>query len=130
MTIPFIAPHQDLNDAALERALVEMPTAARLLYPRGGFENLEPNALQVLVALHVESDRTVGELVEQLVLGQGTVSTALGRLRERGLVVADDDIADRRRRRQRITRTGRALVRRLIQDARRRLTASGAGGVA
>lgn len=112
-----IAPDPDRKrDEALLRNLVEAPALTRRLYQRGGFEGLEPNVLQVLVALHRESDRTVGALGEQLVLRQPTVSTALARLQDQGLVTERGDPTDGRRRRQHITRRGRALVRRFVSS--------------
>ena len=65
----------------LRRVLVEAPALVRRLYRRGGFEGLEPNAMQVLIALDNEPGQPVGQLVDALVLGQGTVSTALARLK-------------------------------------------------
>jgi DNA-binding MarR family transcriptional regulator len=112
-----IAPDPDRQrEDALLRDLVDAPALTRRLYRRGGFDGLEPNTLQVLVALHRESDRTVKALTEQLVLRQPTVSTALARLRDRGLVAEHADPSDGRRRRQHITRRGRALVRRLLSS--------------
>lgn len=104
------------DNGALLRELVEAPARTRRLYRRGGFEGLEPSVLQVLVALHRESDRTVGALAEELVLRQPTVSTALAVLQRRGLVAERDDPSDGRRRRQRITRSGRALVGRFVSS--------------
>lgn len=109
------------NSEALVGALVDAPSLTRTLYPRGGFEGLEPNVLQVLIALYAAPDQTVGELVERLVLGQGTVSTALGVLEKRKLVTAQADPEDRRRQRQRITRSGTALAKRFLREVRQRL---------
>ena len=107
---------------ALLQALVDAPTLTRCLYPRGGFDGLEPNELQVLVALHLHSDRIVTDLVNQLQLGQGTVSTALASLHERGLVRPAVDRRDARRQRQRITPAGRRLVQHFASQARKRLS--------
>jgi DNA-binding MarR family transcriptional regulator len=122
---PVILPPPDHDDAALLRALVEVPAAARRLYGRGGFEGLEPSALQVLVALHLESDSTVADMVERLALAQPTVSLAVIALRERGLVVERPDPRDGRRRRQTITREGRAAARRFAKEAAARLGSTG-----
>jgi DNA-binding MarR family transcriptional regulator len=89
----------------------------RRVWTRGGVEGLEANALQVLVALAVGGERTVGALVERLALAQGTVSTALARLQERGLVEEALDDADKRRRVQVITQAGELLVQRFLDDA-------------
>ena len=112
----------EADDSTLLSVLVEAPALSRTLYRRGGFEELEPNVLQVLVALHRSSGRTVGELTDELALGQGTVSTALGVLAERGFVIAKADTADRRRQLQSITRSGRGLVNRFLAQARERLS--------
>lgn len=109
----------------LLRELVVAPARTRQLYRRGGFEGLEPNVLQVLLALYRQSDRTVGALAEELVLRQPTVSTALALLQSQGLVAERDDPSDRRRRRQRITRSGRALVRRFVSSLEKSMTDCG-----
>ena len=110
------------DDVTLLSVLVEAPALSRTLYRRGGFEGLEPYVLQILVALHRSSGRTVGELTAELALSQGTVSTALGLLEERGFVSARADDADRRRQLQSITRLGHRVVRRFMAQARERLT--------
>ena len=102
----------------LRRLLVEAPALTRRLYRRGGFEGLEPNTMQVLIALDNESGQSVGQLVDLLVLGQGTVSTALARLQADRLVDEAVDDGDRRKRVQAITKEGRAVVQRFVADAR------------
>jgi DNA-binding MarR family transcriptional regulator len=97
------------------RELISVPTRARRLYPRGGFAGLEANTLQVLIAIEVLGAPTVGELVNELALAQGTVSTALGRLQQEKLSIARPDQQDRRRERQSITAKGRRLVVRFAQ---------------
>ncbi len=92
------------------RTLIDAPTQTRRLYPRGGFDGLEANTLQVLIAVKLLDHPTVGELMAELVLAQGTVSTALGHLRARGLVTSVSDGADARRQRQHATRTGEELL--------------------
>lgn len=99
------------------RDLIEAPTCTRRLYRRGGFEGLEPNALQVLIAVELLGEATVGELVEELALAQGTVSTALATLQREGLATSQSDSADRRRELQRVTAKGRRLVRRFAAHA-------------
>lgn len=98
--------------------LIAAPTTARRLYQRGGFEDLEANTLQVLIAVQLMAQPTVGELTDELALAQGTVSTALSQLQERGLVTALADPSDGRRQRQRITQEGRLLVRRFLSVVR------------
>jgi DNA-binding MarR family transcriptional regulator len=104
------------EDVAL-RALVAAPVQTRRLYPRGGFEGLEANALQVLIAVRLLGEPLVGELVAELLLAQGTVSTALGRLRKRGLVTSKNDDKDGRGQRQRVSAQGEMLLRRFIAAA-------------
>jgi DNA-binding MarR family transcriptional regulator len=111
------------DQEAIISALVETPALARRLYRRGGFDALEPNALQVLVALFDSAPMTVGALADSLVLGQGTVSTALSVLSKRGLVQGKPDPDDRRRQLQRITRSGAGVVRRFVADTQHRLQA-------
>ena len=118
---PVVAPSTDQKEQALARDLVEVPAEARRLYVRGGFEGLEPNTLQVAVAIWLQPGQTVGELVELLSLGQGTVSTALARLSERGLVTTRPDKADARRQRQALTRLGRVFVERFVVHTADRL---------
>lgn len=116
--MPSLSRGQDQNARdSLFALLIEAPSLTRRLYPRGGFEGLEANALQVLIAIELQPGASVGELVELLALGQGTVSTALARLQERGLVTARADSRDGRRQRQRVTRTGTQLCRRFARSA-------------
>jgi DNA-binding MarR family transcriptional regulator len=111
-------PNQDLKDDTEKlRHLIEVPATARRLYPRGGFEGLEPNHLQILIALRLAAGMTVNELVETLTLGQGTVSTGLSILEDRGLVKAKSDPDDRRRRRQQLTAAGEQTVARFVAGA-------------
>lgn len=105
------------------RELIATPTRARRLYKRGGCEGLEPNVLQVLIAIELSGQPTVNELVKELALGQSTVSTAIATLAERGLVATAPDSDDRRNQRQRITAAGRALVRRFADAAWQRAEA-------
>jgi DNA-binding MarR family transcriptional regulator len=112
-------PKQDLKDETEKlRYLIEMPTIARRLYPRGGFEGLEPNHVQILIALKLVPGATVNELVETLALGQGTVSTGLGRLEDRGLVTAEPSPEDRRRKQQKLTAEGQQTVARFLSVSR------------
>lgn len=104
----------DVKNSELWR-LVETAALVRRLYPRGGFHGLEANVLQVLIAVMLQPNATVGELVEFLALGQGTVSAALTRLEERGLVRNSADALDGRRRRQHITPDGEMFCRRFAQ---------------
>jgi DNA-binding MarR family transcriptional regulator len=121
----FITRDRDRNDTEEQmRSLLEVATITRRIYQRGGTEGLEANALQVLIAVQLMVQPTVGELVDELALGQGTVSTALARLQQRGLVTALTDPTDARRQRQRIAQSGRALVKRFLRVARQRVEES------
>jgi DNA-binding MarR family transcriptional regulator len=97
------------------QALIDAPTQTRRLYPRGGFEGLEANTLQVLIAVKLLDRPAVGELMAELALAQGTASTALGHLRDRGLVDSASDEADGRRQRQRVTRQGDVMLRSFLK---------------
>lgn len=110
--------NQDLKteDGKL-RFLIDVPATARRLFPRGGFEGLEANHVQILIALKLTTGATVGELVEALALGQGTVSTGLGVLEERGLVKAKPDPGDRRRKQQELTAKGERTVERFVSSS-------------
>jgi DNA-binding MarR family transcriptional regulator len=92
--------------------LIGAPTLTRRLYQRGGFEGLEANVLQVLIAVTLTPGSTVGELTETLALAQGTVSTAVTNLSGRALINATADSRDARRQLLRATRAGRLLVER------------------
>lgn len=83
--------------AALRREVLDVATRSRRMYARGGFMGLEPNVLQVLIAVSIDPGRTVGDLVEQLALGQSTVSRAMTLLEGRCLTHPENDPADRRR---------------------------------
>lgn len=112
----FLHDTQDLkSDEDKLRFLIEVATASRRLFPRGGFEGLEANHVQILVALKLAKAMTVNELVEGLALSQGTVSTGLGVLEDRGLVRAEHDPDDRRRKQQQLTTEGVRTVKRFIR---------------
>lgn len=97
--------------------LIEAPARARRLYPRGGFEGLEPNAAQVLVVLAGEAAATVDAIADRLALDPSTVRHALGVLRDRGLAAERPDPDDRRRKRNAATAAGRACLSRLLRRA-------------
>jgi DNA-binding MarR family transcriptional regulator len=75
---------------------------------------LEPNAMQVLIALRLAPRQTVSSLVQSLAIGQGTASTALAELQGRGLVVDEVDLTDRRRRFQDIMASGKTRLERFL----------------
>ncbi len=115
--VPFIPREWDSADELTQkRLLIEVPTLTRRLYRRAGFADLEANTLQVLIAVDLAPTSTVGELVAELSLAQSTVSTALARLQQRGLVVAKDDPGDARRQRQELTKAGRRLVAAFVSE--------------
>jgi DNA-binding MarR family transcriptional regulator len=107
--------HQEIVDA-----LLRIPAASRRLYPRAGTEGLEPNTLQVLIAVAEQRAVTVGALVDLLALSQGTVSTALAKLRERGLVDEVRDDRDSRRRFLSATSAGSDVAQAFIEGAKER----------
>src|SRR3954466_10924545 len=81
------------------RRLVEVPSTARRLYPRGAPFGLDQAALQVLIALALgDTDETNG-LVEALALERSAVSHSLRELTDRRLVVRASDPNDGCRRR-------------------------------
>lgn len=97
------------------REFITVPAQTRRLYPRGGFEGLEANTLQVLIAMEVLGQPTVNELIEELALPQGTIATAVARLQREKLSTAKLDAAHHRRERHAITAKGRRLVARFAE---------------
>jgi DNA-binding MarR family transcriptional regulator len=84
-----------------------------------GFDVLD---VQVLIAVWLNPDRTVGEIAEQLALIPQTASKSLRRLQDAGLVVEDIDVRNRRARRQALTRPGRKLTTAFIRANARRVS--------
>jgi DNA-binding MarR family transcriptional regulator len=115
--------HHDQDRAdrqALLAELIEAPTLTRRLYPRRGFAGLEPNVLQVLIAVELHPSSTVGDVADRLALAQGTISTAVARLREERLVDAAADELDARRQLLTTTAAGRRAIDEFIASAPRR----------
>jgi DNA-binding MarR family transcriptional regulator len=107
--------NQDRADrSALLSFLIEAPTRTRRIYQRKGFADLEPNVLQVLIAVELRPDSTVSELLQTLALAQGTVSTAVSGLQARRLLKVVRDEGDARRQLLRVTPSGRALIDRFL----------------
>jgi DNA-binding MarR family transcriptional regulator len=106
------------QQAALMRQLVEAPALTRRAYRKQGSDGLRPAELQVLLAVVLEPDRLVGELVEQLAMDHATVSNGLAVLHQRKLVKQVVDKNDRRRRRQRPTAKGQRLAKRFVALSR------------
>jgi DNA-binding MarR family transcriptional regulator len=98
------------------KGLIDPPAQTRRIYQRKGFDDLEPNVLQVLIAAELEPGSIVGDLAARLALAQGTVSTALALLQQRGLLRATPDVDDARRQRQEVSTAGRALVDRFVAE--------------
>lgn len=73
-------PNQDRKSrtSALSE-LVDVAAGARRVYPRGRMEDLEPATLQVLLAVDLLGQPTVGDLATRLVLTSQAVSGALRR---------------------------------------------------
>jgi DNA-binding MarR family transcriptional regulator len=99
------------------RQLLATAVEARRAFPRGGFEGLEPNALQVLLALALRSEQSVGELAESLRLQHSTVSHALSELRQQNLATGRVSDQDGRRQVLQLTRRGKGLVDRFVAQA-------------
>ena len=101
-------------------AALELARVSRLVYPRGGFKGWEPAELQVLLALVIKSDQTVGELAASLELKSPTVSNAVKRLAgaKPALVKAKADPSDARSKLLRVTAKGKALAERFLTHAR------------
>jgi DNA-binding MarR family transcriptional regulator len=106
--------HDECEPEAALEGILRAAVWTRRNFPRGGFEGLEPNAMQVLIALRLAPRQTVSSLVQSLAIGQGTASTALAELQGRGLVVDEVDVTDRRRRLQDITALGEQLLERFL----------------
>jgi DNA-binding MarR family transcriptional regulator len=78
--------HDDQDSGARRtrlRELIDLPAQTRRIYQRKGFDDLEPNVLQVLLAVELDPGSIVGDLATRLALAQGTVSTAVARLQQR-----------------------------------------------
>ena len=91
-----------------------------LVCTRVGGDNLEPNVLQVLIALEVLTTPTVENSLTSVVLAQSEVSITLARLQERGLPTTIPDPNDARRQRQGIIPEGCMVVCRLLGAAHER----------
>lgn len=109
-------PHRDRKTrASALAALVEVAAEARRVYPRGRVRDLEPATLQVLLAVDLLGQPTVGELATRLVLTPQAVSGALRRLRELELVETKVSREDRRQRTARISEKGSRRVDEFLQ---------------
>lgn len=81
--------HSGLGRETVDGTATQLLIHARVgrrLYPRGGFDGLEPAELQVVVALWQQPNATAGDLARLLALSHSSVSNALRHLRERHLV--------------------------------------------
>ena len=78
---------EDLKEKeALLGALITLPALMRRVYERGGFEQLEPNVMQVLLAVEASPGISTGDLAVRLDLKPATVRHALILLRSKNLV--------------------------------------------
>lgn len=116
-----------LSDNDVAREAVSAAIVVRRLFARGGLNGLEPNAVQVLLTLKLEPNRTVNELATVLALAKTTVSHSVSALQQQGLLDESADDRDRRRRPQRLTADGEHLAAQLVKDIRQRLGAIRAG---
>jgi DNA-binding MarR family transcriptional regulator len=105
----------DAATAREARSALDAAVRARRLFPRGGFEGLDPPGLQILLALCIRNGQSVRTLQEELFVTQSQVSHSIKRLLDGGLVTQQVDGVDGRVRRHAITRPGRALVQRYLR---------------
>jgi DNA-binding MarR family transcriptional regulator len=99
-----------MQNKQIIREVLTAAVRTRRAFPRGGPEHLEPNAVQVLLALSLSDRAAVGALADQLALGPSTVSHALDRLRRDGLVETLQSQTDKRAQLQHITADGESAV--------------------
>lgn len=69
----------------------------------------------ILEALLHKGPMLVNDIGRRIDLTSGSITTAIDRLEERGLVLRSADAADRRARRVSLTRSGRALITRIFE---------------
>lgn len=79
---------------------------------------LAPVEWRVLASLHDGEGLTIGELARKVVARQPTLTKAIKRMHEAGLVRREDDATDLRKTRVYPTRRGRTLALRLIEAAK------------
>lgn len=79
---------------------------------------LAPVEWRVLASLHDDEGLTIGELARKVVARQPTLTKAIKRMHEAGLVRREDDDADLRKTRVYQTRRGQTLAVRLINVAK------------
>jgi DNA-binding MarR family transcriptional regulator len=79
---------------------------------------LAPVEWRVLASLYDDEGLTIGELARKVVARQPTLTKAIKRMHEAGLVRREDDATDLRKTRVYQTRRGRTLALRLIEVAK------------
>jgi len=75
---------------------------------------------RVMAALGDDQPLSANQVCERTNMDKVQVSRAIARLKENGLVDQDQDVADRRRSRLRLTRRGQAMYRDIVPAARAR----------
>jgi MarR family 2-MHQ and catechol resistance regulon transcriptional repressor len=81
----------------------------------------------ILEALLHKGSMQVNEIGRRINLTSGSITTAIDRLEERGLVERSADAADRRAKRVSLTRAGRALITKMFEHHRENLDAAADG---
>ena len=83
-------------------------------------EKFTPNEISILILLYNnKSITTAGELTFVLGVSKGLVSRSLSALREKGLVIAEEDETDRRSSRLKLTENAMPLICRIKNEIRK-----------
>lgn len=86
------------------------------VFSQHGIENWEYDVLATLRRSGKPYELTVGAMLDSMMLASGTISHRIDRLESRGFVERRQDPNDKRVVRVRLTRTGKALVDRVMVD--------------
>jgi len=123
-----MVPVQGQHQAQVERTADQFRRITRLL--RAGSQedwtslSLTRAQLRILALLRQEGPATVGQLAAHLGVTLPSITATVDRLVQQGLVIREDDPADRRRVINRLTPAGAALIERLQEGRRARLVAA------
>ncbi len=115
-----------MDHRKLAQVMVRAAVVSRLAFPRGRFEGLEANVIQVALSLWLRPGQTVRALSGELALDYTTVSHGLADLAAGEFVQARVVPHDRRSRELRLTPAGDALVSRVL-DSRLAFLGDGRG---
>lgn len=114
-----------MSEEELVKALLGLAVLTRRAFPRQRAAALDPNELQVLIALRVQPDQRPAELAQHLQLEGSTARHLLTVLRARRLVLARADRDDKRQVRYRLGARGERAIREYVgqleQEVRRTL---------